>query len=85
MLDVTQTPLRGAPLRHSLKDWIADAASLLGLSPFARMSDAKLADHHWAAESALLRAVRCGQVQPVADLAGLVQSMEREMRRRGLM
>jgi hypothetical protein len=59
-------------------------ASLLHCRPFAQLTNEKLADHRWATESALLRAVRCGQVQAVPDLTRLASSMEREMRRRGI-
>lgn len=84
MFDLSHFPLRLAPRRLGVGDAFAGVAAALGLGPFASMSDAKLADHHWASESALLRAVRCGKTQSVAELTRLVRSMEREMRRRGL-
>lgn len=84
MRDLASLSIRPARVRRGLKGWIADLSAMLGFGPFASMSDAKLADHHWAAESALLRAVRCGQTQSVVELTRLVRAMVREMRRRGM-
>lgn len=85
MLDLTQFVQQLTPRRRGLAEWIAVLASRLGLGTFSSMNDAKLVDHHWAAESALCRAVRLGQVQIIAELGPLVESMEREMRHRGMM
>ncbi len=71
-------------IRRTLADWLADWAHRLGVGAFSQMPDDKLADHCWAAESALLRAMRCSDVASVAELSTLTRAMEREMRRRGL-
>ena len=63
-------------------DWFSRLSAIMGHGAFSRLSDQALADHHWASESALLRALRNGNVEQVKTLTPLIAAMEREMRRR---
>jgi hypothetical protein len=59
---------------------------MFGFRPFADFPDQKLADHRWAVQSALLRAVRLHNTEDLIDgLQQLHDAMEREMRSRGLL
>lgn len=75
----------GHRLRAAMSSMLDDAALVMGFGPFAQLEDNKLSDHHWAVESALLRAVRLGHADMVAELTQRVCDMEREMRRRDLL
>ena len=83
MTDLAQKPIAHVSRPRGLR-FARALLRLLQPNPFARMSDAKLADHRWAAEAALLRASRCGPSKDAAELASLSRAMEREMRHRGL-
>lgn len=58
---------------------------LFGLRPFADVPDQKLADHRWALQSALFRAVHLRDGEGIDSLQKLHDAMEREMRHRGLL
>lgn len=69
--------------------WITRARiallKLLTPRPFADFPKQKLSDHHWAVQSALLRAVRLQDIDNIDRLQQLHEAMEMEMRFRGLM
>ncbi len=58
--------------------------ALLG-GAFADLSNEALANHHWAAESALLRAMRTGDVDRVREITSAHAEMGREMRYRRML
>ena len=54
--------------------------------PMSNLSDAQLSDHRWAIECAIRRAVLGGEhAARAAEVAPALASIEREMRRRGLL
>jgi len=70
--------------RRRLRDFLEWFAAFMGVGPFSNFRDQELSDHHWAAQSGLLRAIRNSDLERVRRLSPLVAAMEREMRRRGL-
>jgi hypothetical protein len=69
--------------------WLTQARNallkLFAPRPFADFPDQKLADHRWALQSALFRAVRLRDGEDIDRLQKLRDAMEREMRHRGLL
>ncbi len=86
MLNIIEFATHGAPRRRSILAPLHDALSFLVCPrPFYGVDNAKLADHYWATETALMRAVRCGDTERAGELQGLHRDIEREMRRRSLL
>lgn len=86
MLNLTEFSAHVALRRGS---WLTQARyallKLFASRPFADFSDQKLADHRWALQSALFRAVRLHDMGDIDRLQKLHDAMEREMRHRGLL
>lgn len=85
MLNFTEFAARAAQEQQPLDVLRGFLWGLFGLRPFATLSDQKLADHRWAVQSALFRAVRLRDGEEIDRLQKLHDAMEREMRHRGLL
>lgn len=85
MLELTHFFPVASARRNALLALIEAVKDAFGVRPFAGMEDQKLADHHWAVESALLRAMRLHDLQRVAEMREIHTAIEREMRRRHLL
>lgn len=85
MLDITHFFQAQPVPRHPLSMLVHAVTDALRPRPFSGVEDQKLSDHHWAAQSALLRATRLQDAARIADLLTLNNAIEREMRRRHLL
>lgn len=86
MLNIVEFTAHTALRRKSFFARLREGLSFLFVAPsFEGIDDTKLADHYWAAESALLRAVRSADTKRIGQLHQLHSRIAREMRRRQIL